>query len=165
MSCPLQISPPLNRWPFEPWHFEPALTTLNPGAPVFREPPNRSPSPCPAQHYDIHDDEPDSDGLEIPAANPRITRAPPTPAVPEPDIQLYPQLQALANHVNYQPITISGSDNSYFLPDVPSMFLRHMFPTSPGQVNPSANEPHWQLPSNILHQMFFSQPQHHTNTI
>lgn len=54
----------------------------------------------------INDDEPDSGGLEIPPANLRISGAPPTPAGPEPDIHLYPQLQALANNVNYRPIAI-----------------------------------------------------------
>lgn len=89
------------------------LHTLQDRAPTTAE----VPPPPPPQHYDmwsahlypptdgpgfdpfarhqplrINDDESDSDGLEIPPANLRISSAPPTPAGPEPDIHLYPQL-------------------------------------------------------------------------
>ena len=109
----------------------------------------------------------DSDGLELPGANLRLSRspAPPTPA-PEPDFQLYPQLIALANEINYNPVAITGSDNSYRLPDVPAIFLRHVFPSAPGEINLAAtSNTSWQLPSNILHQLYHSTPQHQQHTI
>lgn len=75
-----------------------------------------------------------------------------------------PQLQALANDQNYLLVAISGSDNAYHLADVPARFLRHMFPTSPGSINlPATDQTSWQLPSNILHQIFHSRPQHQSN--
>lgn len=102
----------------------------------------------------------DSDGLELPPAHLSMSRLPATPsATPEPPVQIYPQLQALANDRNYLPVAISGSDNSYWLAHVPAVHLRHMFPTSPGEVNlANSDETSWQLPSNILHR--FSTPHH-----
>ena len=113
-------------------------------------------------------DEEDSDGLVLPGPNLQLNRYPaPTPnPTPEPEFRLQPVLSTLANTANYNPIAITGSDNAYNIPHVPNMFLRHIYPSAPGDINlATTHNPTWQLPSNILHQLYNSTPQHQQHTI
>ena len=108
-------------------------------------------------------EEEDSDGLLLPGPNLQLNRLPtPTPnPTPEPEFRLQPLLSTLANTANYNPIAITGSDNSYNIPHVPNIFLRHIYPSAPGDINlATTHNPTWQLPSNILHQLHNRTPQH-----
>ena len=134
------------------------------------------------QHYDpvnpvIHTvpdvTEEDSDGLEFPPSDIQLNRPPvlyhnqtqPAPA-PEPEFRLQPVLATLANTANYNPIAITGSDNSYNIPHVPAIFLRHTYPSAPGDINlATTSNPLWQLPSNILYQLYNMTPQNQQHTI
>ena len=117
--------------------------------------------------------EEDSDGLEFPPSDLQLNRPPvlyhnqtqPAPA-PEPEFRLQPVLATLANTANYNPIAITGSDNSYNIPHVPAIFLRHTYPSAPGDINlATTSNPLWQLPSNILYQLYNMTPQNQQHTI
>ena len=108
-------------------------------------------------------EEEDSDGLVLPGPNLQLNSVPTPPSnpTPEPEFRLQPLLSTLANTANYNPIAITGSDNSYNIPHVPNIFLRHTFPTAPGDINlATTHNPTWQLPSNILHQLHNRTHQH-----
>ena len=112
------------------------------------------------------EEEEDSDGLELPPAHLTLSRAPPQPTpAQDTTFHIQPNLVALANTKNYDPVAISGSANQHYLADVPAVFLQHLFPTSPAGVSLANEEVSWQVPSNILHQIFYStqpHPQHST---
>ena len=117
-------------------------------------------------HFHGHDpwaEEVDSDGLEFPPPDLTFDRPLPRPQTTQSvDAQLLPPLRTLVNTQNYQPVT--GSDQSYFVGEIPHIYMRHLYPTSPGEV--SLNNPRrtsWQLPSDILHQLNRANIQHPTN--
>ena len=123
------------------------------------------------RHFHGHDpwaeevEEVDSDGLELPPPELTFDRPLPRPQTTQSvDFQLLPQLRTLVNTQNYQPVAITGSDQSYFVGEIPQIYMRHLYPTSPGEV--SLNNPRrtsWQLPSDILHQLNRANIQHPTN--
>ena len=109
--------------------------------------------------------EEDSDGLEFPSAHLQISRPVPKAQPPQPtDYQLLPQLRTLVNIQNYQPRAITGEDSSYFIGEIPAPYMRHPYPSAPGELSPTNNRrTTWQLPSDILHQLNSANIQHPTN--
>ena len=76
------------------------------------------------------EEEEDSDGLEFPdTANLTISRPLPQPTpAQETTFHIQPNLVALANTKNYNPVAITGSAGQHYLADVPAVFLQHLFP-------------------------------------
>ena len=78
--------------------------------------------------------------------------------------KLLPQLRTLVNTQNYQPRAITGEDSSYFIGEIPAPYMRHLYPSAPGELSPTNNRrTTWQLPSDILHQLNSASIQHPTN--
>ena len=109
--------------------------------------------------------EEDSDGLEVPPADLQISQPVPRTQPPQTsDFQILPQLRTLVNSQNYQPVAITGEDQSYFIGEIPMPYMRHLYPSTPGEVSLNNNRrTTWQLPSDILHQLNQSTIQHPTN--
>ena len=59
----------------------------------------------------------------------------PRPTTQDTEIQILPQLRTLVNAQNYQPVAITGSDQSYFVGEIPDIYMWHLYPTSPGEVS------------------------------